>query len=162
MDKKVKKEDYSDSNIVWFTVQGDFSMVRKIESFSEEELIILKQDLHCVMSLFINEIKSLIRCIRYNKKRFKKYWKKNHFMELMLDISYINKDLYNLVAKVQSNMFTQLEINHLYEYFQWWIDGKAEIHELIKDTIQGYNCDTSNTFFYAKKICKLLTSENEG
>ena len=83
-------------------------------------------------------------------------------MELMLDISYINKDLYNLVAKVQSNMFTQLEINHLYEYFQWWIVGKAEIHELIKDTIQLYNIDTSNTFFYAKKICKLLTSENEG
>lgn len=162
MDKKVEKEDYSDSNIVWFTIQEDFSMVRKIESFSEEELIILKKDLHCVMSLFIDEIESLIRCIRYNKKRFKKYWKKNHFMELMLDISYINKALYNLVAKVQSNMFTQLEINHLYELFQWWIDGKAEIHKLIKDTIQLYNIDTSNTFFYAKKICKLLTSENEG
>lgn len=159
MDKKLKKEDFLDCNR--FTLQ-DFPMVRKIESFSEEELIILKKDLHCVMSLFINEIKSLIRCIRYNKKRFKKYWKKNHFMELMLDISYINKDLYNLVAKVQSNMFTQLEINHLYEYFQWWIDGKAEIHKLIKDTIQLYNIDTCNTFFYAKKICKLLTSENEG
>lgn len=162
MDKKVEKEDYSDSNIVWFTIQEDFSMVRKIESFSEEELIILKMDLHCFMSFFINEIKNLIQCIRYNKKRFKKYWKKNHFMELMLDISYINQTLYNLVAKVQSNMFTQLEINHLYELFQWWIDGKAEIHKLIKDTIQLYNIDTSNTFFYAKKICKLLTSENEG
>ena len=156
MDKKLKKEDFLDSNR--FTLQ-DFPMVRKIESFSEEELIILKMDLHCFMSFFINEIENLIQCIRYNKKRFKKYWKKNHFMELMLDILNINKNIFNVSTKVQ---FSQLEINHLYEYFQWWIDGKAEIHELIKDTIQGYNCDTSNTFFYAKKICKLLTSENEG
>lgn len=156
MDKKLKKEDFLDSNR--FTLQ-DFPMVRKIESFSEEELIILKMDLHCFMSFFINEIENLIQCIRYNKKRFKKYWKKNHFMELMLDILNINKNIFNVSTKVQ---FSQLEINHLYEYFQWWIDGKAEIHELIKDTIQLYNIDTSNTFFYAKKICKLLTSENEG
>lgn len=156
MDKKLKKEDFLDSNR--FTLQ-DFPMVRKIESFSEEELIILKMDLHCFRSFFINEIENLIQCIRYNKKRFKKYWKKNHFMELMLDILNINKNIINVSTKVQ---FSQLEINHLYEYFQWWIDGKAEIHELIKDTIQLYNIDTPNTFFYAKKICKLLTSENEG
>lgn len=157
MDKKLKKEDFLDSNR--FTLQ-DFPMVRKIESFSEEELIILKMDLHCFMSFFINEIKNLIQCIRYNKKRFKKYWKKNHFMELMLDILNINKNIINVSTKVQ---FSQLEINHLYELFQWWIDEKSEIYKLIKDTIQlNYNCDTSNTFFYAKKICKLLTSENEG
>lgn len=133
--------------------------VKDFKSLSDEELEILVKNFRRFLMQFAIELRNTFRNI-YSRRKQNKKWKKEIFIQYMLEITNINHNLPEILLRLEEKTFDQFHIDFLASLIEsfilkWWCPENPEIQRVI------YHFGTArfrdNSFFYANRIYNLIT-----